>query len=238
MRIFRPAVQLLLLAAVACLLAACGKNSPALAQAQKPNGDPEMSAEAQIQKLLGELNTQEMEVAKLIRAAGPNLTVETRNRARAARYEVYLSSDYVKILRSAQAAVQNKITGRATERAALDNAQNMLGVASNALVTPKATNAPPDEQAEEFRLKARLLDLQTQTEDLVMAGPVTAKNAPAVQQKAASAREEIISPEEYEETLGETVEALERKLSGLNAEAAFYENLLGLDSSTNTPPKR
>jgi hypothetical protein len=144
----------------------------------------------------------------------------------------------VKILQSAQAAVQNKITGRATERAALENAQNLLGVASNALAAPKGTNAPPDEQAEEFHLKARLLDLQTQTEDLVMAGPVNSKSAPAAQQKAASAREEIISPEEYEETLGEAVEAMERKLSGLNAEAAFYENLLGLDSATYTPPKR
>jgi hypothetical protein len=228
-----PAGLLVLLFFV-CTLCSCGRNSPKAAAPFQTavDADPERTAENRIQQLLSRLNVRQNEVATLRRVASPDLAVEKRDQAVAARYATYAADKYITVLRAAQAAVQNKTAALTLERAILDNSPEAAHAATN---RPSAatTNAPPDERTEEMNLKARLVDLQLLSQDLSQTGPPPERVTPQVREKAAAARDELYTADQYVESLGVAAQLLESKLRGLDAEAGFYEDALGLSSKPN-----
>ena len=221
-----------------CALCSCGKSGTTRGPRQSGGGDPEVVAENRIQKLLGELSSREGEIAKMARVAGPTTTLETRNKAVAARHEFYPAEEYVAVLRAAQAAMQSKVTGRMLERAALENAPDLDKLATNAAPPPRATNAPPNEVAEQVNLKARLLEVQSQTAEIAVMGPAGQSATAEMRERSEAMRDEVFSPDEYIEKLQAAAGMMESKLEGLAAEAAIYEKILGLTSTTNAVPKR
>lgn len=223
-----PVVCLLLL----CLLGSCGRNPPKSAPAFQPGlaADPELAAENRLQQLLGRLNARQNEVAALIRVAGPELAPEKQQAARAARYGFYSGDKYVAALHAAETAVSNKMTAFALERAILENVADAALPATNRPPTGAAINAQPGERTGEMNLKAALIELQNQMRDLSLTEPPPGRVPAQVREKAAAARDDLFSPDQYAECLGAAIALMEGKLRGLDAEAAIYEDLLGLNS--------
>ena len=85
-----------------------------------------------------------------------------------------------------------------------------------------------------MNLKARLVELQLRTQDLSQTGPPPGRVRRQIRQKADAARDELYSADQYVESLGVAAQLLESKLRGLDAEAGFYEDVLGLNSKPNS----
>jgi hypothetical protein len=223
---------------IGCSLCSCGKQRPtSVISHKKQVQDPELVMEGHIQSLMGEINTKLAEVNKLIRAAGPELTPETRNKGLAARHKSYLPEEYVNTLRAGQVALRSKFDTFAFGVPAFEALRHTNTFPANPTIG-HTTNAAPDELIEESKLKVRLIEVKQLEEEMVIQGE-SAQNTPADGQlQAGSGRPEPYSPEDYETTLRVTVDMLERKVEGLEAEANFYRNLLGLDSDDVPIQKR
>ena len=215
-------------------LCSCGKSGPKAAAYQPAaDPDPERGKENQIQQLLARLNTRETEVGTLARVAGNTMTAEQAAQARAARDEFYAQDPYVEALRAAQTAIKNKMMALKVERAILANLKdtNLLASAGTPAPVPARTNAvPADERAEELKLKTQLVELGALNEDLLITSPASGQVSPETRDKAETARDDIYTPEEYVARLGLTVDLMQKRLQGLDAEAALYDKLLGLNS--------
>ena len=217
-----------------CALCACEKShTPAYQAATDP--DPERSAENQLRQLLVQVNAREMEISTMANAARNEVNA-TSSAADTERDKYYTNSQYLESLRLAQSAITNKMTALAMQRDILANAKdtNTFAPGEASAQTSPGISA---ERTEEMKLKERLLQLQVLNGDLRMTAPGASQVNLTTEEKAETAREDIYSPQEYVTRLNLTMELLQRKLHGLDAEAAVYDRLLNSNGS-NRPASR
>ncbi len=220
------------------LLCACSKShAPPPAYQAATDPDPERGAENQLRQLLTQVNAREREVAAMARVAEHGVNGASSAAAGAERDKYYTRSQYLASLRATQIAITNKMTALATERAVLANTRDTNAFDPVETSSTQANRGAPDERAEEMKLKERLLQLQALNEDLLITAPPAFQMNSQTEEKAEAAREDIYSPKEYVARLDLTMELLQRKLHGLDAEDAVYESLLNLNGS-NTPAVR
>ena len=219
-------------------LGACSKShAPPPAYQAATDPDPERGAENQLRQLLVQVNARETEVAAMARAAEHGVNSASSAAAGAERDKYYNRSQYLDSLRAAQSAITNKMTALAVERAILANTKDTNAFDPVEMSSTQTNRSAPDERTEEMKLKERLLQLQALNEDLLITAPPASQLNSQNEEKAEAAREDIYSPKEYVARLDLTMELLQRKLHGLDAEAAIYESLLNLNGS-NTPDGR
>ena len=211
------------------LLCSCGKVSPrVVAYEPAADPDPERAQENQIRQLLVRVNSRQAEVVALARVAANNTNFTAGERARAERDKFYSADKYIESLRDTQNAITNKMAAMALERAVLANATETNTLTATAS-QPTATNrVTADDRTEELKLKEKLIDLQTLSEDLLLTTPSASQVNAQTREKAAFAREDVHSSQDYIARLSLTVILLQKKLQGLDAEAAVYEKALGL----------
>jgi len=224
----------LLLASAVLFVASCSK-APLQQLRYQPaeDPDPERGSENQLRLPLAKVNTRENELGTLARAGGRTITPEVRRQAYAEREKYYDQKQFIAVMRSALEAIHEKMVALGTERAAVANlaVSNVFNVTNGALIN---SNLPPDEHSEEINLKSGLFELQNLMEELALSGPPDANVPSQSREKAAEVRSDIYTPETYVAGLSAAIELLERKLEGLNAEAAVYERLLGLVPTTHS----
>lgn len=216
------------------LLCSCGKSSTS--QDQEPyqaasDPDPERAAENQLRQLLNQVNTRAAQVAAEARNAGLRERLDITGKAERDKY--YQTGQYIAALRAAESAITNKMAALEAERDVLSNIKTTNQIPP--VETSGAhTNTVADERTAETKLKARLLQLQTLTDDLLITAPPAAQLDQATRDRAETARDNFYSPEEYVGELDVTISLIHRKLDGLDAESAIYERALSVATS-NSP---
>ena len=209
----RGLVALILMILVVALWS-CSKQVPTATAYQPANDpDPERSVENQLRQTLTQVISQEGNVAALARVVGG---------APADRIMYYPGEEYIKSLRAADAAITNKMSALAMERAILANSKDTNVPGAPPPIAVQTNRAIPDERAEEMKLKGRLLELQSLNEELLITMPGAGQVSTPTEGKAALAREDMYSAEDYVARLRSTVNVLHKKLQALDAEADFY----------------
>jgi hypothetical protein len=200
--------------------------------------DPERGAENQVRQLLAQVNARELEIAGEARSAAAKAADGLPGQAREAREQFYSADAYLEALRAAETAITNKMAALDMQRAILANSMDANITEAWNIASGQTNRASVDEHAEETELKARLMQLQSLNDDLFITSPPSGQLDPKLEEKAAAARDDLYSAQEYVSRLNSTVAQLKLKLKGLEAEAAIYEGVLtsGTAHSTGNAP--